>query len=103
MVAAAIDVALGIEPVLAPVAEPRGVAIRYFTPKPGVVRAIEGAELLHRPDVHDADIYVKPGDIVREVRSSLDRSGHIIVTASSAFDAIHKAEQLINDVKIVTE
>lgn len=103
MVAAAIDVALGIEPNLKPVAEPQGVAIRYFTPKPGVVRAIEGAELLHLPEVYDAEIYVKPGDRVREVKSSLDRSGHVIVTAATAREAIEKAERLIEEVKIVTE
>lgn len=103
MVAAAIDVALGIEPNLEPVAEPQGVAIRYFTPKPGVVRAIEGVELLHRPEVYDAEIYVKPGDRVREVKSSLDRSGHVIVTAATAREAIEKAERLIEEVKIVTE
>ena len=103
MVAAAIDVALGIEPYLEPVAEPQGVAIRYFTPEPGVVRAIEGVELLHRPDVYDSEIYVKPGDRVREVKSSLDRSGHVIVTAATARGAIEKAERLIEEVKIVTE
>lgn len=103
MVAAAIDVALGIEPNLEPVAEPKGVAIRYFTPKPGVVRAIEGVELLHRPEVYDAEIYVKPGDRVKEVKSSLDRSGHVIVTAATAREAVEKAEQLIDKVKIVTE
>lgn len=103
MVAAAIDVALGIEPNLEPIAEPQGVAIRYFTPKPGVVKVIEKAELLNRPDVYDAEIYVKPGDTVKEVKSSLDRSGHVIVTAPTAKEAIAIAESLIETVKIVTE
>lgn len=103
MVAAAIDVALGVEPCLEPMAEPKGVAIRYFTPEPGVVRAIEGEELLHRPDVYDAEIYVKPGDEVREVKSSLDRSGHVIVTAASVGRAVEVAEHLVTSVKIITE
>lgn len=103
MVAAAIDVALGIEPNLSPMAEPQGVAIRYFTPKQGVVRAIEGAELLHSPEVYNAEIYVKPGDRVQEVKSSLDRSGHVIVTAATPQKAIDMAERLITDVKIITE
>ncbi|MBO7416009.1 MAG: ATP-grasp domain-containing protein [Bacteroidaceae bacterium] len=103
MVGAAIDVAMGVEPNLAPMAEPQGVAIRYFTPKPGVVRSIEGLELLQRPEVYDAEIYVKPGDKVREVKSSLDRSGHVIVTAASVAEAITIAEDLTSSVKIVTE
>lgn len=103
MVAAAIDVALGVEPNLEPIAEPQGVAIRYFTPAPGIVKEIENVELLDRPDVYDAEIYVKSGDKVKEVKSSLDRSGHVIVTAPSANEAITNAESLIEEVKIITE
>ncbi len=103
MVAAAINVALGIEPYLKPVAEPQGVAIRYFTPVPGVVKDIVGEDLLKRPDVYDAEIYVKSGDEVKEVKSSLDRSGHVIVTAKSAKEAIVEAENLISSVEIITE
>lgn len=103
MVAAAIDVALGIEPSLKPVEEPQGVAIRYFIPAPGVVKTIKQEELLNRPDVYDAEIYVHPGDIVKEIKSSLDRSGHVIVTAPTAQQAIKVAEGLVNDVKIITE
>ena len=103
MVAAAIDVAIGIEPTLEPIAKPQGVAIRYFTPRPGKVLSIEHTELLKCPDVYDAEIYVKVGDKVREVRSSLDRSGHVIVTASTAQQAIEKAESLVKEVKIITK
>ena len=103
MVGAAIDVAMGIEPNLAAQAEPQGVAIRYFTPKPGVVCSIEGLELLQRPEVYDAEIYVKPGDEVRVVKSSLDRSGHIIVTAPTTQQAIVIAERLVEEVRIITE
>ena len=103
MVAAAINVALGVNPCLELVTNPQGVAIRYFTPKPGLVKAIEGKELLERPDVYDTEIYVKPGDMVREVKSSLDRCGHVIVTAPTAQAAIAKAEKLITAVRIITE
>ena len=103
MVAAAIDVAMGIEPNLNPIEKPRGVAIRYFTPKPGKIVSIENTELLNQPGVYDAEIYVKPGDMVKEVKSSLDRSGHVIVTAPTAQQAIDVAEQLVKDVKIITE
>ena len=103
MVGAAVDVALGVEPNLSPVAAPQGVAIRYFTPKPGKVVSIEGTDVLRCPDVYDAEIYVKAGDEVREVKSSLDRSGHVIVTAPTAAEAVKVAEKLIADVKIITE
>lgn len=103
MVGAAIDVAMGIEPNLKPVTEPQCVAIRYFTPMPGMVRAIERENLLQRPEVYDAEIYVKPGDVVHEVKSSLDRSGHVIVTAATTQRAIEIADNLVSSVKIITE
>ena len=103
MVAAAIDVAMGIEPDLLPSTLPQSVAIRYFTPNPGRVVMVENVRVLECPDVFDAKIYVRPGDIVREVKSSLDRSGHVIVTAPTAGQAIDLAENLISAVKIITE
>lgn len=102
MVGAAIDVALGVEPCLSALAEPKGVAIRYFTPHPGKVVSIEGTELFEQPEVYDAVIYVKTGEEVREVRSSLDRSGHIIVSSPTARKAIQLAEQIIDKIKINT-
>ncbi len=102
MVAATINVVLGVEPNLKPVEDKHGVAIRYFTPKPGKVVSIEDSDVLNRPDVYNAEVYVKPGDEVREVKSSLDRSGHVIVTAETPQMAIKNAEELIEEVKIVT-
>lgn len=102
MVAAAINVALGEEPDLEPITKSQGVAIRYFTPKPGRVISVENTEALNRPDVYNAEIYVKPGDEVREVKSSLDRSGHVIVTAPTPYEAINIVETIINEVQIET-
>lgn len=102
MVAATINVVLGIAPDLIPTEPKHGVCIRYFTPKPGIVDSVENKVALQRPDVYDAEIYVMPGDKVREVKSSLDRSGHVIVTADSVLDAINNAESLIKEVKINT-
>lgn len=103
MVAATINVVLGVEPNLKPIEEKHGVAIRYFTPKPGKVVSFENTEALNRPEVYDAELYVKPGDEVHEVKSSLDRSGHVIVTEETPQKAIALAEKLISEVKFVTE
>ena len=103
MVGAAIDVAMGIKPDLRPVDKPQGVAIRYFTPAPGVVREIQDEDLLKRKEVYESDIYVRPGDLIHRVKSSLDRSGHVIVTAATAQLAIEIADDLVSGVKIITE
>ena len=103
MVAATISVVLGMEPNLHPTEVKHGVCIRYFTPKPGKLIAIEGVNALEEQDVYDAEIYHQVGDIIPEVKSSLDRSGHVIVTAPTAMEAIKRAEELITEVRIKTE
>lgn len=103
MVAATINVVLGIEPNLTPTEPKHGVCIRYFTPKPGKLIVIEGEQALQEHDVYDAEIYHQVGDMIPEVKSSLDRSGHVIVTAPTVKEAIVKAESLIEEVKLITE
>ena len=102
MVAATISVVLGMEPNLTPTEPKHGVCIRYFTPKPGKMMSIEGEDVLKEECVYAAEIYHQVGDMIPEVKSSLDRSGHVIVTAPTAKEAINIAEKLIEKVKIVT-
>ena len=102
MVAAAVDVALGIEPDLSVKEEPKGACIRYFCPKPGKLVSISNLEALDDPRVYKKKIYVQVGDMIPEVTSSLCRSGHVIVTEETPQKAIALAEKLITDVKMVT-
>ena len=103
MVAAAVDVALGIEPDLSVKEEPKGACIRYFCPKPGKLVSISNLEALDDPRVYEKKIYVQVGDMIPEVTSSLCRSGHVIVTEETPQKAIALAEKLITDVKMETE
>ena len=102
MVAAAINVALGIEPDLNPKEEPKGVCIRYFCPKPGKLVSVGNTEILKDPRVYLWEIYHKAGDVIPKVTSSLCRSGHVIVTESSPQKAIALADRMINEVKFET-
>ena len=99
MVAAAIDVALGVEPDLSAKEEPKGVCIRYFCPKPGKLVSISNTEVLNNPHVYLWEIYPKEGDVIPAVTSSLCRSGHVIVTEKTPQKAIELAERLIESVK----
>lgn len=103
MVAAAIDVALGIEPDLSPKEAPKGVCIRYFTPQPGRLTAIHNQELLNGSHVYDAEIYHRVRDVIPEVRSSLDRSGHVIVTDETVEAAIERADWIVESVEFLVE
>jgi len=103
MVAATINVVLGVEPNLNPVEEKHGVCIRYFTPKPGRLISFTGFEPFSDPHIYQMELYHRPGDIIPEVKSSLDRSGHVIVIAPTAQEAICKADKIIEEVKFVTK
>lgn len=102
MVAAAIDVALGVEPDLSAKEEPKGVCIRYFCPKPGKLVSISNTEVLNNPHVYLWEVYSKEGDVIPAVTSSLCRSGHVIVTEKTPQMAIELAERLIESVKFET-
>lgn len=102
MVAAAIDVALGVEPDLSAKEEPKGVCIRYFCPKPGKLVSISNTEVLNNPHVYLWEIYPKEGDVIPAVTSSLCRSGHVIVTEKTPQKAIELAERLIESVEFET-
>lgn len=102
MVAAAIDVALGVDPDLSVKEEPKGVCIRYFCPKPGKLVRISNTEVLNNPHVYLWEIYPKEGDVIPAVTSSLCRSGHVIVTEKTPQKAIEIAERLIESVKFET-
>lgn len=103
MVAAAVDVALGVEPDLRVKETPKGVCIRYFCPKPGKLVGISNTEILNDFRIYKQKIYVQEGDMIPEVTSSLCRSGHVIVTEDTPQKAIVLAEKLISEVKFVTE
>ncbi len=103
MVAAAINCALGIEPDLKSKGTKQGVCIRYFCPKPGKLVSIENTEILKDKRVFYSEIYHKEGDEIPEIRSSLDRSGHVIVTEETAEKAIKLADCIIKNVKFITK
>lgn len=102
MVAAAINVSLGDKPDLTTNKKACGVCIRYWHPKPGKLVKIEGEEYVHKSYTYQYEIYPKIGEEINEIKSSLDRSGHVIVVAPTASEAISRAEDIINHVKLIT-
>ena len=103
MVGAAIDVSLGIEPSFEPTESIQGVCIRYFCPSAGILKDIKNLELLKIPQVYDAKIYRNIGDEIPVVKSSSDRSGHIIVTGENVEEAITLADDLMSEINFITK
>lgn len=80
----------------------KAVAIRFFTPAPGRVLSIDGVnEVRTIPAVIDLHLDIEQGSRVDEVRSSLDRSGHLMVQAPTSAEALELCQRLSNQVKIV--
>lgn len=98
MVAAAIDVALGEKPCLNAKDDKHGVCIRYFCPRPGTLDSIENIEALNSKYIYASEIYCKKGDIIKEVKSSVDRSGHVITIDNNSSKAIEKADAIIKQI-----
>jgi biotin carboxylase len=102
MVRAAIDVALGRKPDVAPRCA-QGAAVRYLSHVPGKVLEVRGVdEARSLPGVEVAEVYVNVGDEVGAIRSSLDRIGHVLATGTSAAEAASRAERAAASIRVVT-
>jgi biotin carboxylase len=103
---AAIMIALGQDPDITP-KRARGAAIRYFHAAGcGTVETVEGLdeipslpglELLYAASERDGPL--RPGFVIGEVRSSLDRYGHVVFSGDDAAQAAERAGRAASLVK----
>jgi biotin carboxylase len=105
IVGAAIRLAVG-EPVdekkLVPSYQ-KGVAIRYFFPKPGKVVEINRGEVFNKtPWVHRIGFFVRPGDIVERASDHTRRAGFVITIAPARKEAVILAEEVVKAIDIRT-
>lgn len=81
----------------------RGVAQRYFFPKPGRVTSISDiSNFLCQPDIPLCEIRVNQGDIIGPIDSHPARAGVVITTGETRDQAIERAMQVVNAIKIET-
>ncbi|WP_410534764.1 ATP-grasp domain-containing protein [Streptomyces sp. KL2] len=82
----------------------RGSAIRFLTPPPGRLAAVEGwEEAVSHPAVIHAELAVAPGAVIEPHRSVENRVGHIAVGADTPEEAQALARKLEAQVRFVTE
>jgi len=87
-----------------PLEPSRGAAVRYLTPPPGRLAAVEGwEEVLAHPAVLHAELGVGPGDEIGPLHRSGDRVGLVVVGADTAEAASALAAELAGSVKFVPE
>ncbi len=99
----AVRIALGESPRhLAPL-HTKACVIKFFYPKPGIVRSITGVQQAESlPGVLSLGIFVNEGDRVKPLRTCADRAGMVITGAENRQEALELAEEVINSVKIET-
>lgn len=80
----------------------RGAIIHFIESKPGKVVDISDIEKIkNTTGVLDADIYVKPGDIIQPLTSGSERPGHIITFANTREIAENILNKALDDLIIV--
>ena len=81
----------------------KGVAIRYFFPEPGRVKKIRNADKFDGVSwVHRLGFFVKPGDMIEPVTNHTKRAGFVITTGETRDEAVERAEQVVESIKIET-
>ncbi len=93
MVSLTLELSLGRQVVIP---EPRatGAAIRYFFPKPGRIKTIEGLEKSRElPDTVRVEVFTNVGEQVGAVKGSHERAGYVIATGRDADEAEANAER----------
>ena len=80
------------------------VAVRYFFPPPGVLRAVEGFDdVAGLPWVHRAVLFAAPGDVLEPVTNHTRRAGLVITTGKTRDEAVRRAEEAVRSVRFDVE
>jgi len=97
---AVILVSLGRSPQMTPRCE-KGSAIRYLRVPPGRITAIRGIESAGSVEgVTDVHMDMSIGETVPQLRSSLDRVGHVVARGSDASCAARVAEEALARIEV---
>lgn len=101
MVECSIRIALGEKPDLA-VKWQKGSAIRYLKTGTGIVKEISGIEEIERrKGIVQVSVVHGIGDLVNEIKSSVDRAGFVVVQAVDAQKAVTMAEEAISNIHYI--
>jgi len=80
-----------------------GATGRFLVGKPGRVQAVTGLSLARAlPNVIDAEVYVRPGELVHPLTDGSKRVGHVLAVGSSREDAEATAARAMHQITIDT-
>lgn len=80
----------------------RGSSIRFIQGRKGTLVSVNGVEKASEmPGVQEVEIYMKPGDYIKQPENSSDRIGHIIAVGKDADEAAYNAEEAMKKIVVV--
>lgn len=80
----------------------KGAVYRFFTPKPGIIKAIEGLEEAKKlKGVLDIGIFKNVGDTVNSLENSLERTGFVVTSGKTREEAILNANKVEDTIKFI--
>ncbi|MBN1533659.1 MAG: alpha-hydroxy-acid oxidizing protein [Spirochaetes bacterium] len=98
---AAVEIALGQEPINLEPTLNRVAIERAIITKPGIVKKINGLEeALSVPGIEQIFLNIKPGDKVQSPKSNVEKAGHIIAIGSTLEEAEERVKLCKNVLKI---
>lgn len=81
-----------------------GVAIRYLSLKPGVIKSIDGLEEAKQmPGVEMLKFFLKAGDEILSLSNHTQRSGFVIARADDKKQAVEQAYTALNKIRVTYE
>lgn len=96
-----LDQLLGVKVDATAWAPVRGAAVRFLTPPPGVVTAVDGwADVIASPHFLGGKLTLAVGTEVGPLRSSFDRSSFVCATGANVREAAAVADRLAQRVRI---
>jgi len=99
-----IRLALGVKITVSSKEPLKGAVIAFLSPKPGNLKHIEGLEQARKiSGVQEAEVYIKPGTIMGELKCGADRVGHLIVFGETKHAAEESAMKALNLIKLIVE
>ena len=81
----------------------RGVTLRFYAAKPGRLVSVSGLEAAQAMADVQTDIFLKPGDIVPELKTDGSRTGWMITRGKTRDEAVTLADKVSRTVQFTTE
>ena len=81
----------------------RGVVLRFYAAVPGKLVSVKGVEEAKKMEGVETDLFLKPGDIIPELKTDGSRTGWMLVRGNDRAHAIARADIVSETVKFETE